>query len=312
MESEHLSVWRLPPVTYPQQNPYSKEKEELGRKLFFDPRLSGNPSRTCATCHHPGLGWADGMARALGNQQGLGRHTPSLTNIAYAQVFFWDGRASTLEDAVNQDTLSPAMVRGETARAIVVRLAAIAAYRREFEHVFESEGVSFERITSSLATFVRSIQSKKTPFDHWINGDADAISAEAKHGFSLFTGKARCIQCHAAPSFSDSSFHNTGLNTVDPGHYEISGRDEDRNAFKTPSLRDVGLTPPYMHNGAVKTLAEVIDFYDRGGDALGAGNELQPLHLTTNEKQDLLAFLHSLSGEAQETLIPALPLALLP
>ena len=307
-----LSVWRLPQETYPEQNPYSIEKAELGRKLFFDPRLSGNSSRTCAACHHPGLGWADGMARALGDQQNLGRHTPSLINIGYAQSFFWDGRASTLEDAVSQDILSPGLSSNETARSIVVRIASIANYRKAFETSFGPEGVSFERITEALATFVRSIRSSSTPFDHWIEGDDTALSDSAKRGFYLFVGKAACVQCHTPPTFSDFSFHNTGINTVDPGHYEISGKDEHRNAFKTPGLRDVALTPPYMHNGAKASLVDTIDFYDRGGDAHGSGNELKPLHLSEAEKADLLAFLLSLGGEATETLMPALPVALMP
>jgi len=310
--SAELSAWRLPPEYYPEQNPYSIEKEELGRKLFFDPRLSGNSSRTCAACHHPGLGWADGMPRAMGDQQNLGRHTPSLINIAYANAFFWDGRASTLEDAVSQDILSPGLSTSETARSIVVRIASIANYRKAFEASFGPEGVSFERITEALATFVRSIRSSSTPFDQWLAGDDTALSESAQRGFELFTGKADCVRCHTAPNFSDSSFHNTGINTVDPGHYEISGEDEDRNAFKTPGLRDVALTPPYMHNGAKPTLEDIIDFYDRGGDAHGGGNELKSLHLSKTEKEDLLAFLLSLSGEAPETLMPALPVALKP
>ncbi len=306
------NAWLLPAVDYPAANPYSKNKQELGRSLFFDPRLSGNPSKTCATCHHPGLGWADGMARAMANQQGLGRHTPSLLNTAYEHAFFWDGRAASLEDAVNQDLLSPGMLSGETARNIVIRIAAISAYRQAFNEAFASEGVSFERITAALATFVRSIISAPSPFDHWLKGDTEAISASAKRGFALFRGKAECIRCHSGPAFTDSSFHNTGINTVDPGHYEISGKDEDRNAFKTPGLRDIAITPPYMHNGSKKTLNDVIDFYNRGGDTIGSGNQLKALHLSAEEKKDLLAFLYSLSGENRETLVPALPVALLP
>jgi len=312
LTTDEKKAWLLPPVIYPEQNPYSAEKQELGRKLFFDPRLSGNPSRTCATCHHPGLGWADGMARAMGNQQGLDRHTPSLINIAYTNVFFWDGRASSLEDAVSQDMLSPGKFSGETARSIVVRIAAISAYRKAFNVSFASEGVTFERITAALATFVRSIVANPSPFDAWLKGDATAIPESAKRGFALFRGKARCVSCHSGPAFSDSSFHNTGINSVDPGHFEISGKDEDRNSFKTPGLRDISLTPPYMHNGSKKTLTDIIDFYDRGGDTMGGGNELQALNLSPEEKLDLVAFLLSLSGEAPETAIPALPLALLP
>jgi len=307
-----LATWRLPPVTYPSSNPYNRAKEELGRKLFFDPRISENPARTCAACHHPGLGWADSMQRALGNQQGLGRHTPSLINAGYSKAFFWDGRATTLEDAVSQDLLSPGMAKDETPDSIVKRIASIAAYRQEFTTAFSSSGISFERITDALATFLRGIRSSSTPFDHWLLGDSAAIPESAKRGFALFTGKADCIACHTPPNFTDSSFHNTGINTVDPGHYEISGKDKDRNAFKTPGLSDAALTPPYMHNGSKATLAEVIDYYDRGGDTLDGGNELHPLHLNDREKADLLAFLLSLSGEAPETLIPALPLALTP
>ncbi|MDQ6966297.1 MAG: cytochrome c peroxidase, partial [Mariprofundaceae bacterium] len=310
--AEQISAWSMPDVTYPSANPYSKNKAALGRKLFFDPRLSGNPSRTCAACHHPGLGWSDSMQRALGNQQGLGRHTPSLINVGYNKAFFWDGRATSLEDAVSQDMLSPGMEYDEKPGNIVKRISAIAAYRKEFGNTFTSGGVTFERIADALATFLRGIRSSSTPFDRWLLGDAEAIPDSAKRGFALFTGKAMCAGCHIAPNFTDSSFHNTGTNTVDPGYYEISGRDEDRNAFKTPSLRDVALTPPYMHNGSKTTLTEIIDYYNRGGDTLNGGNELQPLHLTAAEKADLLAFLLSLSGEAPETVIPALPLALMP
>ena len=310
--SGNLADWRLPPVTYPENNPDSKSKRELGRKLFFDPRLFGNPSRTCATCHHPGLGWADGMARAMGDEQALGRHTPTLLNLAYQHTFFWDGRAASLEDAVGQEMLSPGTFNGDNARNIVVRLASISAYRDAFAEAFHSEGITFERIAAALADFVRSIVSAPSPFDRWAAGRADAVSESAKRGFTLFRGKARCAQCHNGPAFTDSSFHNTGINTVDPGHYEISGKDKDRNAFKTPGLRDLALTPPYFHNGAQKTLRQVIDFYDRGGDTPGGGNELQPLHLSEQEKSDLLNFLLTLSGKNQATVIPALPVASLP
>lgn len=307
-----IATWSLPPMNYPKQDPYSAKKEEIGRQLFFDPRLSGDPSRTCAACHHPGLGWADGMARAFGSQQGLGRHTPSLIDVGYLKAFFWDGRASTLEDAVSQELLSPGMASEETEEDIVKRISSLAAYRKEFADAFGSKGITFKRIIDALATFLRSIRSSSTPFDRWLHGDVKAMSPSAIRGFKLFTGKAQCVRCHTPPIFTDSSFHNTGINTIDPGYYEISGKEINRNAFKTPELRDVALTPPYMHNGSKHTLAEVIDFYNRGGDALGAGNELHPLHLSAAEKSDLLAFLHSLSGTPSETLIPVLPMALSP
>jgi len=303
----NASSWLLPPVTYPENNPYNAAKMELGRKLFFDPRLSGNPAQTCATCHHPGLGWTDGMARTMGEGHALGRHTPSLINIGYAREFFWDGRANTLEDAVSQDMLSPAISDSKSPRDIVVRIASLPGYRKGFSLAFESEGVNFERISAALATFIRSIVSGSSPFDHWLKGDDAAIPDSAKKGFTLFTGKAGCVRCHTGPTFTDSGFHNTGLNTVDPGHFEISGKKSDRNAFKTPGLRNIARTAPYMHNGSIKSLTEVIDFYNRGGDRTGHGNELKPLNLTVQEKQNLLAFLISLSGKQKETAIPLLP-----
>ncbi|MDQ6959755.1 MAG: cytochrome c peroxidase [Mariprofundaceae bacterium] len=303
----HAAGWMLPPVSYPSSNPYSAAKTELGRKLFFDPRLSGNPAQTCATCHHPGLGWADATARTIEEGHALGRHTPSLINIGYAKAFFWDGRATSLEDAVSQDILSPAMSDAKTPRDIVVRIASMPGYRHEFRQAFGTEGVNFDRITASLATFIRGIVSASSPFDHWLNGNDKAIPDDAKKGFVLFTGKAGCVRCHTGPTFTDSRFHNTGINSVDPGHFEISGKKTDRNAFKTPGLRDVAITPPYMHNGSKKSLVEVINFYNRGGDRIGEGNELSPLNLDAQEKQDLFIFLRSLTGKQKETAIPLLP-----
>ncbi len=303
----HAAAWMLPPVSYPSSDPYSAAKAKLGRKLFFDPRLSGNPAQTCATCHHPGLGWADGMARTMGEGHALGRHTPSLINIGYAKAFFWDGRATSLEDAVNQDILTPAMADAKTPHDIVIHIASLSGYRKEFAQVFGTRGVTFDRITDALATFIRGIVSGPSPFDHWLNGDDQAISDGAKKGFALFTGKAKCVRCHTGPTFTDYRFHNTGLNSVDPGHFEISGKKTDRDAFKTSGLRDVAITPPYMHNGSEKTLMEVINFYNRGGDRIGQGNELSPLNLSIQEKQDLLMFLRSLTGTRKETTIPLLP-----
>jgi len=306
----NATAWILPPISYPSSNPYSIAKVKLGRKLFFDPRLSGNPAQTCATCHHPGLGWADAMARTMGEGHALGRHTPSLVNIGYARSFFWDGRANSLEDAVSQDILSPAMSDAKTPRDIVIRIASLPGYRKEFMQTFGTEGVNFDRITAALATFIRGIVSASSPFDHWVNGDDKAIHDDAKRGFVLFTGKAGCVRCHTAPTFTDSRFHNIGLNSVDPGHFEISGKKTDRNTFKTPGLRDVARTPPYMHNGSKRTLMGIIDFYNRGGDRVGRNNELTPLNLNAREKQDLLMFLRSLTSHQKETAIPLLPVSI--
>ncbi len=301
------SAWRLPPPPYPAANPYNQAKAELGRQLFFDPRLSGDPSQACATCHNPGLGWADGMRRAMGGNRALGRHTPSLFNLAYLRAFFWDGRAQTLEDAIAQHILAP--VTGESSSAVDIerRIGSLAGYRAAFRQAFESPRITFDRIVQALATFVRGIVSRDSPFDRWLGGDATAMSEEAREGFALFTGKAGCVRCHSGPAFTDSHFHNIGLNSVDPGHFEVSGRPEDRNTFRTPGLRNVAATPPYMHNGSLPTLDAVIEFFNRGGDRIGPGNELKPLGLSREEKRDLRAFLDSLTGGETEMPVPILP-----
>jgi len=301
------SAWLLPAPAYPETNPYNPAKAELGRKLFFDPRLTGNPAQACATCHNPGLGWADGLPRTMGSSRALGRHTPSLLNLAHARAFFWDGRARTLEEAIRQHILTPVTGEATSAEAVEHRLRSLSGYRQAFREAFAAPGVSFDRIVRALATFVRGLVSGPSPFDRWLDGDESALNEEAREGFALFTGKADCVRCHAGPSFTDSRFHNVGVNSVDPGHFEVSGRPEDRNAFRTPGLRNVADTPPYMHNGSLNTLDAVIEFFNRGGDRLGPGNELKALGLNEREKQALRAFLESLSGEARETAVPALP-----
>ena len=302
-----LAQWRLPSMTYPETNPYSAAKARLGRQLFFDPRLSSRRIRACATCHHPGLGWADGLPYAMGSGQALSRHTPSLVNIGFAKAFFWDGRASTMEQAIKQHLLSPGFMYAGQANEIIARISGMKGYRQEFETVFGSSGVTMGNIAAALATFLRGIVVRNSPFDRWVAGDAGAISVAARRGFSLFTGKARCVRCHTPPTFSDSEFHNTGLNSLDPGRFEIQRVARYRNAFKTPELRQIGITAPYMHNGSKSSLMEVIDFYDRGGDRPGGNNELTPLHLGRQEKQDLVAFLKSLTGKPAAVAIPPLP-----
>lgn len=305
-----VSQWKLPPVSYPADNPFSISKAQLGKQLFFDPRLSGLQNRSCASCHNPGLGWADGIPRAMDGQHAMSRHTPSLINIAYySHAYFWDGRASKLETAIEQHLLSPGIMGEYNKRAVEQRIGSLNDYRHQFSHVFGSNVVSIANISAAISTFIRGIVSNKSPFDRWIAGDRSALSDSAKRGFRLFTGKARCITCHSGPAFTDSSFHNTGLNSIDPGHYEIDSKDRYRNSFRTPGLRDIGITMPYMHNGSEANLVEVIDFYNRGGDRHSDNNELVPLHLTNQEKQDLLMFLKSLTGPGFQVTIPPLPTA---
>ncbi len=302
-----LSGWKLPAVTYPEGNPYTKAKARLGRQLFFDPRLSSSRMHSCATCHHPGLGWADGLPYAMGAGQALSRHTPSLVNIGLSRAFFWDGRAATMEQAIEQHLLSPGLMYAGQPSDIAARIGGMAGYRKEFRAVFGPSGVILGNIAAALATFVRGIVVDNTPFDRWVAGDVGAMPDTARRGFALFTGRAGCVRCHTPPTFSDSGFHNTGLNSLDPGRFEIQRVPVYRNAFKTPQLRQIALTAPYMHDGSKTTLMEVVDFYNRGGDRPGSNNELTPLHLSLEEKQDLVAFLKSLTGKPAGVILPPLP-----
>jgi len=302
------AAWIMPAVTYPIDNPYSEAKTRLGKQLFFDPRLSSRRMRSCASCHHPGLGWADALPHAMASRNALSRHTPSLINVAFDKVFFWDGRATNLEGAIRQHLFSPDLMRGGRARDIVARIEGLTSYNKQFAAVFGSHnGITIEHISAAIATFVRGIISRHSPFDRWIAGKPKAMPASAIRGFALFVGKARCSTCHAPPGFNGSEFHNTGLNSLDPGHFEIADEPRYRNAFKTPGLRHVALTAPYMHNGSKRTLEQVIGFYDRGGDRPAENNELIPLQLSAQEKQDMISFLKNLTGRPIKVTIPTLP-----
>jgi cytochrome c peroxidase len=289
-----LAVWRLPPPPVAQPAA-SKQEVALGRQLFFDPRLTGADATSCAQCHLPGLEWSDGRPRPMPQQLTLGRNTIALVNVAYRKTFFWDGRATSLETAIaghlteNEET-------GEHAdRPVVANISTLGGYRRAFAAVFHSPAITVQEISQALAAYLRTLVVRDTPFDRWVNGDSHALSDDAKQGFMIFTGKGGCVHCHTPPYFSDFRFHNTGMNSIDPGHYEVSGKAADRSAFRTPDLRQVGRTAPYMHNGSLPTLESVIDFYNKGGDRLDPDNELKPLDLSQTEQHDLLMFLYSLT-----------------
>jgi len=302
-----LSAWKLPAPVFPESNPYTAEKATLGRQLFFEPRLSSSRSSSCANCHHPGLGWADALPRTIRSHQALVRHTPSLINIAYSTSFFWDGRAKTLEDAIEHHLTSRVDMPLQTEREIAARIGGMKAYHNQFRKLFNSEQITTRHVAAALATFVRTIVIRDTAFDRWISGNKSALSREAIAGFRLFTGKAKCASCHTPPYFSDFKYHNTGLNSIDPGRFEVTHDPRDHNAFRTPGLRQVARTAPYMHTGSKKTLLEVIHFYNQGGERPADNNHLQPLHLSEDEIRNLLAFLHSLSGPPIAVKIPALP-----
>jgi len=297
-------------VPYPKENPYGRAKEKLGRALFFDPILSGARVRSCATCHNPELSWGDGEPRAIGeNQQRLPLRSPTLLNIAWIPKLGWDGHFHDLESVA----MGP--ITGQTnmnlpERELIDRLTKLPGYLAAFDAAFGAGGVTRDKIEQALATFERTIVSANAPFDRWIHGDETAISASAKRGFALFNGKANCAVCHSGWAFTDAAFHDIGVAKDDDlGRGRLFPTSVKlQHAFKTPTLRDVARRAPYMHDGSVANLADVIELYDRGGvDRPSRDNDIHPLNLQSREKADLIAFLNTLSAAPKPYPLPILP-----
>ncbi|MDH5326398.1 MAG: c-type cytochrome [Gammaproteobacteria bacterium] len=298
-----------PDLKVPVDNKLNAERINLGKMLFFDPRLSGSNWISCATCHNPALGWSDGLPKARGNKQKeLARATPTLVNVAYNRMQMWDGRFRTLEQQALGPIESPDEMN-QNLDELVTELKAIKAYEQLFFEAYPGQGITKNTIAKALSSFQRTIVATKAPFDRWVVGDEDAISQEAKSGFALFTGKANCAKCHMGFNFVDDGFHNIGLKSnQDEGRFGVRPVKISMGAFKTPTLRDIAKTAPYMHNGIYNTLEEVVDHYDRGGDAKGnLSPNIEPLNLSDKEKADLVAFLKTLSGESMQVQLPYLP-----
>ena len=281
-------------IDYPDAPP-SKDVVELGRTLFFDNRLSGNQTQSCATCHNPDLGFGDGLALGLGSHNNrLGRNTPHLYNLAWNHIFFWDGRAATLE----AQALGPIASKGEMDMDIsqlLVRLQQVEAYKQRFATAYGSPGIDAERIGTAIAAFERTLVSRDAPFDRFAHGDAKAMSVQAQRGMALFVGKANCVACHSGPNFTDESFHHLGIKGEDRGRAAIQAGPMMEQAFKTPGLRNCLLTAPYMHDGSQASLEAVVRFYNRGGDAPTTDPLVKQLHLEELEIADLVAFLGALT-----------------
>ncbi len=302
----------LRPMEVPQgkNNISTPERVELGKFLFFDPRLSGSNFISCATCHNPALGWSDAQPTAVGHGMDiLERSTPTILNTAYQRFQFWDGRERSLED----QALGPIIAGGEMAQdmdTLIVELKAIPGYVDMFEAAYPGEGVTPDGIAKAISAFERTVVSTDSNFDRWLKGVDGAMSKEALKGFEVFKGKANCTACHDGFNFSDNGFHNVGLKGMeDPGRYAIKPIKVLKGAFKTPTLRDVALTAPYMHNGAYNTLEEVVDHYDAGGfeNAGTLDPNMKPLKLSKKEKKNLVEFLKSLTGDPMEVTVPVLP-----
>lgn len=306
---DYSSFLRPAEIPQPDNNRMTTARVELGKMLFFDPRLSGSNWISCGTCHNPALGWSDGLPTARGDGMGiLGRATPTILNTAYQPLQFWDGRARTLE----KQALGPIQAAGEMNQdlnEVIKEVAAFKGYRDAFEKAYPGEGVTKKTLAKALASYERSIVSTDAPFDRWVKGEKNAMSKAERKGFDVFRGKARCVLCHGGFNFTDNGFHNLGLKgDNDPGRYGIRKIKILKGAFKTPTLRDIELTAPYMHNGMYKTLEEVVEHYNRGGDTKkNLDPNMQPLKLTANEKANLVAFLKALTGEPVPVTLPVLP-----
>lgn len=286
----------LSAVPIPSNNPLTAAKVALGKQLFFDKRLSLDNSISCASCHDPALGWSDARALALGigGQQGK-RNTPTIINSAQQRYFFWDGRADNFEQQALGPLTHPQEMGNASAETLANKIREIPGYRRQFEQVFD-DGVTGLNISKALAAFERTVAAGNTPYDRYKSGDQTALSDSARRGMELFFNKAHCSACHAGPYFTDGGFHNIGIGTDhaprDIGREAASTQLGDRGSFKTPSLREIARTAPYMHDGSMDSLDKVIEHYNRGGDGNPQQDEaIFPLQLTDQEKRDLATFL---------------------
>lgn len=285
----------LDAMAVPQDNPMTQDKIALGQTLFNDPRLSANNTVSCMSCHNPQIGYSNGVPVSPGINGKVGtRNSLSVINAGYYSSFFWDGRAKTLEEQALGPIQNPVEM-GQNLDALITKLNGIPYYQTEFKKVF-NDNVSKDNLAKAIAAYERTIVMDKTPFDQYLGGNDKAITDEAKQGMVLFAGKAGCIQCHAGKTFSDNQYYNIGITSNDPGLFNVTKKEEDRGKFRTPQLRGLLYTAPFMHNGQMKTLADVVAFYNKGGDKTPNQSQLiKPLNLTDQEQKSLVAFLESLS-----------------
>jgi cytochrome c peroxidase len=299
MQELPVGLGILPEIKFPTDNPETAIKVELGQRLFFEKRLSGNGSMSCATCHDPQHGFSDGRARAVGSHGDvLARHTPTIFNAAYNSHQFWDGRAGSLEQQVVEPLTSNKEMSMTDEGELVARLDGDPVYHAMFHAVF-GQPPDLNNVSKAIAAYERTVTTHRSGFDRYADGDKRALTLNEKQGLVLFIGKARCARCHNGPNFTDNEFHNTGIGSGDYGRFGVTHADADRETFKTPGLRNVTAHPPYMHDGSVGTLGGVIDYYDRGGNARkGKSPFIYRIGLSSSEKRDLLAFLKALGADA--------------
>jgi cytochrome c peroxidase len=300
-------------VVAPADNPQTPAKVALGAQLYFDPRLSADNTISCATCHDPEEAWANhdptdtGIGKKVGN-----RNSGTILDAAHMKYQFWDGRAASLEEQALGPIENP-IEMGEKLDRVVAKLNAIPEYRQQFKAVFGTD-VTPDGIAKAIAAFERTVVSGPSPYDRYVAGETAALSPAAARGLAVFRGKGACLTCHAGPMLSDQSFHNLGVGMTaakpDVGREAVTKNAADRGKFKTPGLRNVALTWPYLHDGSAKTLDDVIELYNKGGVAnANLDPRMRPLNLTPAEKADLKAFLEALTGPLPKIAKPVLPAA---
>ena len=301
----------LPAVPFPNDNPPTADSIELGRELYYDTSLSVDNTVSCATCHDPSKGFSDASRVSTGVNGKTGvRNSSTVLNAAYYTTQFWDGRAASLEKQSMGPVENPVEM-AHTLTGVEQRLNADPVYRAKFQKVFGAVPITYDMVAKCIASFERTIVSGDSAFDRWYFGhDQSAVSDSVKRGFEIFRDakKGNCAVCHTVDEksalFTDNKFHNIGVGAKDEqitdlGRFQVTNKDQDRGAFKTPSLRNVAITAPYMHDGSLKTLKEVIDFYIGGTNSNpNLDREMHSLNfLTAQERADLIAFLESLTGE---------------
>ena len=312
-----LQKWLLPDtVPQPENNKLTPERIELGKMLFWEPRLSGDGNMTCGTCHNPSFGWSDGLSTAVGNKSKvLGRASPVVTNTAYNAVQMWDGRKRTLEDQAMgpmEATVEMNMDIGKLFKWLKSNKGYLAA----FDKAYPGEGINQSTLSRAIASYERTIISNNSPFDHWIKGNKSAMTKQQVRGFELFLDgdKGNCVVCHSAPNFVDNGFHNLGLASYgkekpDMGRFSQLPLPRMKGAFKTPTLRDITLSAPYFHDGSAVTLMDVMKTYaDHGYVEGNISPEINKINLNKQEMKDLVAFMKALTSPRKAVVLPILPL----
>jgi cytochrome c peroxidase len=294
----------------PEENPLSAAKVELGRLLYFDARLSKDDTVSCATCHDPAHGFAEPRKTSQGVGHKVGaRNAPTVLNRLFSKEQFWDGRGADLEDQAKGPIVNPIEMSMASHEECAGKVAKVAGYKPLFEKAFGTPDVTISRMAMAIAAFERTVVTGNSPYDRFQAGDKTALSPAAQRGMAVFNGKGNCVTCHAGFNFTDESYHNLGVGMQakepDLGRVKVSKAESETGAFKTPTLRNVTQTAPYMHDGSEATLAGVIALYDRGGNKnKWLSKEMRPLKLTAGEKADLVAFLEALTGDAPRVEVP--------